>query len=305
MHYAERVKLLVGIPTHRRPDMLRECLESVALQTGDLPDIEVFVADNDTSAREGVAVVEDMKPSYRFPLSATTVATPGISAVRNAILTVARRREVDFIAMIDDDETASANWLVQLLRVQSATQAGVVGGPVRQLFSDDVPEWFRIGFRRPLKSSGRTDLVDATGNVLLSCNALEALGWPQFDHSYGLSGGGDTEYFLRVRQLGMRFGWAAEAVLSETVEDERLSVKWILKRSYRHGIIRTRLKQNYHFEGTPGLAWAACNLAATPLLLLITAYPRFRIMALKRIAYAIGLIAGSFGMKYHEYASRH
>jgi glycosyltransferase involved in cell wall biosynthesis len=56
--YAGRVKVLVGIPTHRRPDLLRECLESVAQQEGELPNIEVFVADNDQSGREGIAVVD-------------------------------------------------------------------------------------------------------------------------------------------------------------------------------------------------------------------------------------------------------
>ena len=299
------MKLLVGIPTHKRPELLRDCLESIAAQQGDLPDIEIFVADNDPKGRAGVAVVEDLKASYRFPISATTVEVPGISAVRNAILDEARRRNVDFIAMIDDDETASPEWLDQLLRAQESTGAGVVGGPVTQLFPESVPGWFRIAFERPFKPTGPITLVDATSNVLMSCAALRAIGWPQFDPAYGLSGGGDTEFFLRARELGISFGWTNEARISETLESERLKVSWVLRRSYRHGIVRMRLKSRYRFEGTPGAAWIATHLAATPLYLALTIFPKLRIKALKRVAYCIGLVAGSFGMKYHEYASRH
>jgi succinoglycan biosynthesis protein ExoM len=285
--------------------LLRVCLESIAAQQGDLPEIEVFVADNDPKGRAGCAVVEDLKASFRFPISATTVEPPGISAVRNAILDEARRRNVDFIAMIDDDETASVEWLDQLLRAQKSTGAGVVGGPVTQLFPESVPGWFRIAFERPFKPNGPIELVDATGNILMSCAALKASGWPQFDPAYGLSGGGDTEFFLRARQLGIGFGWTNEAVAAETVEVERLNIGWVLRRSYRHGIIRTRLKSRYHFEGTPGAAWIATHLAATPLYLALTIFPKLRVKALKRVAYCIGLVAGSFGKKYHEYASRH
>jgi GT2 family glycosyltransferase len=225
--------------------------------------------------------------------------------VRNAILAEAQRRNADFIAMIDDDEVASPEWLANLLRTQRSTGADVVGGPVVQVFPVFTPEWFQVGFRRPVKPAGPTDLVDATGNVVMLCSSLDAQDWPEFDPAYGLSGGGDTEYFLRLRELGMRFAWSSDALVSELVEEDRLNVKWMMKRSYRHGIIRTRLKKRYRYEGTPGLGWIALNLAATPLFLALTAYPRLRIQALKRIAYAVGLTAGSIGMKYHEYASRH
>lgn len=299
------MSVLVGIPTHKRPELLRECLESIAAQQGELPPVRVFVADNDAKGREGARLVEKIAATYRFPISATSVAEPGISAVRNAILDEARRGGDEFIAMIDDDETAAPEWLGELLNAQRKIGVGVVGGPVTQLFPDSVPDWFRAAFRKRARATGVIDFVDATGNVLISCEALKAIGWPEFDPVYGLSGGGDTEYFLRARKLGMTFGWTNDAMVNETVETERLGTRWVLRRYYRYGIIRTRLAREYEMDGTPTAYWVAGSLAASPLLLMLAVRRRFRIKALCRVAYAAGLFAGVFGMRFREYASRH
>ena len=299
------MQVLIGIPTHKRPELLRQCLDSIAAQEGELPDISVFVADNDAAGKEGSAVVAEMAPSFRFPLTSTVVAEPGISAVRNAILAEAKARGSDFIAMIDDDETASDRWLAELLKAQKTFRTGVVGGPVTTLFPDSVPSWFKSAFGRRARSTGVIDLVDATSSVLLSCEALDASGWPIFDPSYGLSGGGDTEYFLRARSLGMTFAWTNEAMVFETLESERLSIRWVLRRTFRYGIIRVRLSRDYRMEGTPTPAWVALNLVGAPVLLILAVRRRYRISALRRIAYAAGLFSGRFGIKFHEYASRH
>lgn len=302
---ARRMKVLVGIPTHKRPELLRECLESIAAQKGSLPEVEVFVADNDSKGREGASLVAELAGKFRYPLTSTVVDEPGISAVRNAILDEAQRHDVDFIVMIDDDETASPEWLGQLLSAQQALAVGVVGGPVTPMFPDSVPDWYRVAFRRRTRPTGIVDLVDATSNVLISCEALKSIGWPEFDSGYGLSGGGDTEFFLRARDLGLTFGWANDAMVCETIESERLRTRWVLRRYFRYGIIRHRLAQKYHMDGTPTPYWIALNLAASPLLLALAIYPKLRIRALRRVAYVSGLLAGAFGIKFYEYASRH
>src|SRR5687768_8138920 len=79
--------------------------------------------------------------SYRLPVTSTVVEEPGISAVRNAILAEARDGGADFIAMIDDDETASPGWLAELLRIQAAFDADVVGGPVLRDMPETLPLW--------------------------------------------------------------------------------------------------------------------------------------------------------------------
>jgi GT2 family glycosyltransferase len=246
----------------------------------------------------------ELRSSFRFPLTSTVVEEPGISAVRNAILREARRQNADFVAMIDDDETASPDWLAQLLGVRRDLGVGVVGGPVTPLFPDSVPNWFRIAFRRRDRETGKTDLIDATGNVLISCEALAEIGWPEFDPSYGLSGGGDTEFFLRVRDLGITFAWADEAIVFEPVPPERLRMRWVLKRHFRYGNVSNHLSRMYRTE-TPTVYWAALNVVGSPLLLALAIHPRFRMKALRRLAFASGILAGALRVESSEYASRH
>ena len=237
------MKILVGIPTHRRPDLLRECLGSIARQQGELPAIEVFVADNDPAKREGVAVVDEMKASYKFPLSAEVAPVPGISAVRNAILGEARRRCADFIAMIDDDETASSEWLVNLLKMQQSTSADIVGAPVQYSFAAP-PDQSIINspiFHREARPGGRTSPLRGSGNFLVAARSLEKAGWPRFDDEFGLSGGEDGDWFQRLARLGMSFAWAPDASTTEHVPLERATKQWVLQRAYRAGNCNMRI----------------------------------------------------------------
>ncbi|WP_163535897.1 glycosyltransferase, partial [Klebsiella pneumoniae] len=50
-----------------------------------------------------------------------------------------------FVAFIDDDETASPGWLVELLAMADATGAAAVLGPVRAHYHADAPDWMRKG----------------------------------------------------------------------------------------------------------------------------------------------------------------
>ena len=300
------MKLLIGIPTHKRPELLRQCLASLAAQEGVLPDIELFVADNDAAGRQGVAVADDLALGFRFPLRATTVTEPGISAVRNAILDEAKRREVDFIAMIDDDVRAKPDWLSRLWEAAGATKSDVLAGPVFYDLPQGTSEFIRTAFHSPIPPSGPIALINGTTGVLIGVKRLQAAGWPQFDPAFGLTGGGDKEWFSRLKGHGARFEWVAEAHVLESVPPSRATLKWLLKRRYRYGIDDIRISRLHgtRAERTELMTQALGLLALSPLFL-----PRLfterRYYWMCRFAQASGRIAGAFGLKFHEYASRH
>ena len=60
------MQVLIGIPTHKRPQLLRECLESIESQEGDLPGVRVFVADNDPKGRAGATLAAELAGSFDF-----------------------------------------------------------------------------------------------------------------------------------------------------------------------------------------------------------------------------------------------
>jgi succinoglycan biosynthesis protein ExoM len=303
------MSVLVGIPTHKRPDLLRECLASVERQVGALPEVSVFVADNDANGRAGAELATELATKFRFPLASTVVDEPGISAVRNAILDEARRRKVAFVAMIDDDETASPEWLDRLLAMQRSTSADVVGGPVKYSFATppkpSVAE-ARMFNKKP-RPAGKSPPLRSTANFMVSARALAAADWPTFDLDFGLTGGGDTEWFMRLGRLGLRFAWAPEAVTNEGVPPERATEEWVLKRAYRAGNsnMRAALK---HWPSKPliyNLGYVALAIGSAPLLAALLLAPKRRLWVRGVWRAAAGRTAALLGRDVFEYAVRH
>lgn len=302
-------KLLVGIPSYRRPVELRRCLETIAGQRQLEPiDVKVLVGDNDTGGRGGIAVAQELAASFPFELKAELVERPGISAVRNVILDRADADAADFIAMIDDDETADPNWLRNLLDIQSRFGADLVGGP-------SIPK-----FDRPLSTeiqhsmafwydADRGDeivpLFHATNNVLMSRDALVRLGSPRFDDAFGLTGGGDKELFTRLKNRGARFAWASKAITYEHVPEARLDKRWILRRNYRIGVddVRIALMHEGALSSSRKIAEAVAMVAAIPFTTPALLVPRWRLRMMRRWTRAFGRLNAAFGRHYPEYGT--
>ncbi|MBV9563431.1 MAG: hypothetical protein JOY90_23740 [Bradyrhizobium sp.] len=71
---------------------------------------------------------------------------------------------------------------------------------------------------------------------------LASLADPAFDLRFNFLGGVDTDFFWRCRDAGMKFYWAADAVITETVPQGRTQPAWLALRGLRIGAI------NYHVQ---------------------------------------------------------
>lgn len=300
-------KVLVGIPTFRRPDLLRTCLESVRSQRlNDGIKLRVLVADNDV-AGEGEAVAHVAAAGFPFELIAAVVEAPGISAARNAILAEAANWGADAIAMIDDDETVSEDWLQALLDVKADTGADVVGGPSIPVYSTEPSPVIlasKAFWYDAKRKSGPIDIVHATNNVLINCAALRNVANPTFDDAFGLTGGGDKEFFTRLKKAGVSFAWASDARAFELVPQSRMTTGWILRRNFRIGIDDLRIAKMHEgrLSAARKSAEALAVLAAVPVTAPALLVPRWRLRMLRRWSRAVGRMSGLFGRRYGEYA---
>jgi glycosyltransferase involved in cell wall biosynthesis len=233
------------------------------------------------------------------------VEEPGISAARNAILDEARRRRVDFLAMIDDDEEADPDWLRELLKMQQNAHADVVGGPVDSVLSHSTPPAIANcdAFRRPPRPAGPVPMIDATGNVLLSCAALDRNGWPSFDSAFGLTGGEDKDFFTRLKKRNASFAWAPMARAREHVPADRANGKWLLRRAYRIGNSDMRIIRLHGGNGAvlASLGKALLLLGSAPLGLPLLAIPSRRLWLMRKWSRSAGKLAALFGSDYREY----
>jgi glycosyltransferase involved in cell wall biosynthesis len=227
------LRVAICIPTFKRTKLLPELFSSVCkltFQKVPAPEIQLIVADNDAC---GTAADVCGSIPNRWPVKYVIEPRRGISHTRNRA--IGEATEVDFIAFIDDDEIPEPAWLDELLWTQGQTGADVVAGPVVPSFTADVPEWIKIGkvFDRPGHASGHALDFCATNNVLIRRAVFDRI--PAFDERFGLTGGEDTHFFLRVHRAGFKIVWSVDAVVHETVSRNRANLGWLLRRAYRSG----------------------------------------------------------------------
>ena len=303
---SEQQRLSVCICTYRRPERLLELLQSLVAQSR-LPD-QVVVVDNDRAAAGKAACEAEQWP---FPLVTEFEPEQNISLARNRAVHAA---DGDWLALIDDDEIASPDWLAGLLAAAREHAADGVLGPVLPLVPEHAPGWIRAGdfYSRRRFTTGTTVPLNElrTSNLLVRRSALLAEPGGPFDPAFGLSGGEDGDLLTRVAQRGARFVWCDEATVSEPVECARLNLGWLLMRS-----LRGRQDFAMHFlagrYGTAGpmsrLLFALKALLAlmlsSLLALLMLPAGRHRAAYWLRKAYAqLGKLLAFSRFRYREYA---
>lgn len=300
----------VCICTYRRNEPLERLLLAIGRLTfpsGLEPDLRVHVVDNNPDGSAGT-VVERLAPQLPFPVGYQQVGQQNISAVRNAALEGAPA-DADLLALIDDDEEPSPEWLDHLLVVQRECDADVVIGPVVPAFSADAPAWIRDGgFFDLAQHPDRTRLDDGiSGNALLRRSAVSLRGL-RFDERLGLSGGEDQAFFRSVAASGLDIRYAADALVTEPVPQARLSVRYLLERERRKGntlglldrgldrrtprpaAIRLLKSAKYLAHGVGGL-----------LLLPVTRSRASLVWSLCRVARGAGMLTGLGGRSFDQY----
>lgn len=292
------------IATFRRPAQLAALLDAVArLDATDAGPRMLAIADNDAegSAR---AVVDAARPNLPFPVWYDIEPERNISLARNRAIRAALDHGADWIVFIDDDEVPRRNWLAELLRVQRETGADVVTGPVAAHPPEGTPRWMRGAFSRDRGiASGTPVPVAETANALVARAVIEQVTAETtdgpFEPQFGLSGGGDSRFFLRARLGGARMVWAAEAVVEEDVPPSRARLGWLLRRAYREGNGGAFVERGV----LPPARWIPRRIAAAGLHLAagagMTIFSPVR--GLRLIAHAIGSLTGTLGIRYFEY----
>ncbi|HEV7310786.1 glycosyltransferase [Ensifer sp.] len=233
-----RIQIDIAVCTFRRLE-LQETLHSLALITvPDAADIRIIVADNDVTPT-AEPLVDQMRPTMPFEIVYVHCPASNISIARNACLGNSRGH---YLAFVDDDETVSRTWLVQLLDVARASGADAVLGPVRAEYTLSAPNWMRRGdfhSTRPVWVNGEI-LTGYTCNVLLDLTR-PVLSARWFNLESGRSGGEDTEFFRHMHAAGGRIAYAPDALVFEPVPEKRARLAWLAKRRFRSGQTHGRL----------------------------------------------------------------
>ncbi len=300
-------RVAVCVATFRRPALLGELLESLGALTFDrlAPEVRVVVVDND-AAGSAAAVVEAARASFPVPLDYEVEPRRNISLARNRAVARALAWGAGFVAFVDDDEVVRPDWLDRLLVAQACFGADVVAGVVLPRLPADAPAWTRRGgfFTQPQPPSGTPLPVASTNNVLVDASLLR--GTEPFDPAFGITGSGDSLFFLGCARRGARLVAAPDAVVEETVPPERARARWVLRRAFRGGnaaVFCERAMPPEHRQLGLRVLKATARLVASaavlpPALLLGRAAA---LRALWGVSYGAGCLAAVAGYRYAEY----
>ena len=152
----------------------------------------------------------------------------------------ALRHMPDAIAMLDDDEWPERQWFRELLRIQRATDADVVGGPVvprlrvQELLGANFRSYYGLDQRLP---DGAACVLYGAGNVLVRRSCFAALMPEPFDPAFALSGGEDLVFFQRLARMGFRMHWSTRRSFTKYVPPARMTMRWLRDRQRRRGCL--------------------------------------------------------------------
>jgi succinoglycan biosynthesis protein ExoM len=305
------VRVTVGVPTYRRPDVLRALLPLLLDQVREVSTAgsrfraDVLVVDNDPdrSAADVVAAV----PGVRY----VAEPTPGIAAVRNRALDEAADARV--LAFIDDDERPADGWLAHLLGTWADTGAAAVSGRVLAEYAGEPDPWIRAGefFVRRRMATGTEIDVAACGNLLLDLDQVRASG-VRFDASLGLGGGEDTLFSRRLALAGGRMVWCDESAAVDQVPAERMTRAWVLTRAWSHGNATVLIRLHLATGARARLALRARGVGGGLLRVaagagrwgwgLVRRDLRHQARGLRGVCRGAGMVGGACGLVYVEYA---
>ncbi|NNM77243.1 glycosyltransferase family 2 protein [Sphingomonas sp. ID1715] len=227
------MRLTVAVPTYRRPDMLRECLDSLVPQL--VGGVELLVVDNDpaASARETVA-------SYgRADVRYAHEPKPGVVQARNRAVGESAGA---YLGFIDDDEVARPGWIAALLR---HAERGVTAsfGMVVPRYLGDLPPGLKPLlddlYTRDLERPADADISDrwihvGTGNSLF-CKAACFVEAAPFSAELNGTGGEDVWLVRSLVERGLKLHWNPEAVVEEQIPADRSTLAYVSSRKFRHG----------------------------------------------------------------------
>lgn len=218
--------ILIGICTYKRPQMLMDCLTSLAFL--DIPDdvsVSIAVADNECSSQ-----TREIVASHGIQVTYLEAPIRGLSAARNTILSHADEIRPNWIAFLDDDQTAPRDWIIQLMATLSEKPADIICSRVRylsdngSLLRESHTDWRVHPIHAGIGTNGvmfRYHLADPQGMGL------------RFDPRFSTSGGEDRFFFLNARLKGAEVVWTPLAMVDEVVIAAREGAAYMLKRNFR------------------------------------------------------------------------
>lgn len=203
------VLVSVVVPTFRRPELLRRCLDALLAQSIHPSLYEIVVADDgpDDAVR---TLVESTRARCALRYVPVT-ATQGAAGARNAGWRAARG---EVIAFTDDDTLPDRRWLLAGLRAMSGGACAVTGRVVMPLPARPTD------YEKDAAGLTRAEFV--TANCFVRRAVLARIGG--FDERFTSAWREDSDLHFRLLEAACEIGHAADAIVVHPVREAPFGV---------------------------------------------------------------------------------
>lgn len=253
------LRLSLIVATYNRSVSLIRALESVAEQNAPLSEWECIVVNNNSTddTRERFEEFAAAHPDHNFRM--VTEMRQGLSYARNRGI---GESEAEYIAIIDDDERISPDFITSYISLFDTTPDAVAaGGPIVAEYPSGRPRWMSHFTERPVANTmyfgdkvcefpvGR---IPGGGNMAMRRSAVRRYG--VFDTSLGyvgesLVGGEESDLFERLRIAEAKYYYVPQAVMYHIIPTEKLTAEYLSRLSFNVGVSQLRRAKYYRRVG--------------------------------------------------------
>ena len=244
------LRLSLIVATYNRSASLIRALESVAQQNAPASEWECVVINNNSTDDTQERFAEFVAAHPDLNIRMVTELRQGLSFARNRGI---RESEAEYIAIIDDDERISPDFITSYISLFDSTPDAVAaGGPIVAEYPSGRPRWMSHFTERPIANTmyfgdkvrefpeGR---IPGGGNMAMRRSAVRRYG--VFDTSLGyvgesLVGGEECDLFERLRIAEAKYYYVPTAVMYHIIPPEKLTANYLSRLSYNIGVSQLR-----------------------------------------------------------------
>lgn len=295
-------KISICICTRDRQEGLLIALDS--LENMKIPtdvEVKIIVVENNNN-NDSELIVFDFAAKSRFEFCYSLETRKGLAYARNK--SVKEAGDCDFCCFVDDDQVVDSNWLVELLRCRNEFNSDGVYCSCIPRFNKKVAPYILNFHEFEQYEYGTILKTAATGGLLLSKKYLDMVEGP-FDLKFNFTGGEDIYMTNAVSNLGAVIRYTPHAKTYEIIPENRTTIKYIIKRTYRNSNTLLLVKTLIYRKKTGWYAFPKLIVRFGKGLLIIFPYLLFgnanKLIGIVKIVDAIGGLSFIFGRKNKFY----
>ena len=174
----------------------------------------------------------------------------GIVYARNRFLSRVKKINPKFICFFDDDCVVDRFWLRNVFKIIKSTNAEIVTGPQiplkrKSLDNLNLTNYSQF-FEKTYKEDTKRVNWAASNNVLLVYDIIKKhkLIFDKTLNKFGV--GEDQLFFSKLNNYGHKIYWSKNVKVFENIHEHRLNLKWLIRRSFRLGVLGHYIDINIH-----------------------------------------------------------